>query len=174
MRTVLVSPDLRTSAALAVAADGRIDPGNLVEQAEGLIGPGSGESTTKQVIKLMGEASLRLVVIDPYVSEETVRLMAWSKPGAKLVLVSKKFSEATLQEAAHLVMAGRDLALYKSDAIHDRWFSVDGRWWHSGGSLKDLGRKWTRISEIDQPEEIDQTEQLLGSLTIPANAQALA
>jgi uncharacterized LabA/DUF88 family protein len=174
VRIIVVSPAPITAAALAVVADELVDPGDLVVRITGLIAPGGGAVTTERIIRLVQGAMRRVVVIDPYISEETVRLVAWSSPGVELVLIGAKLPQAALRESADIVSAGRSLALYRSNDVHDRWFCVDDRWWHSGGSLKDLGRKWSRISQIDEPGEIEETEELLASLTIPANLVQLA
>jgi hypothetical protein len=50
---------------------------------------------------------------------------------------------------------------------------VRGRWWHSGGSLKDLGRRVSRISEVENPKEIADMGELLTTLAIPTNAVTL-
>jgi uncharacterized LabA/DUF88 family protein len=169
IRTVVVSAPPATGAALAVAADELVDPGDLVVRIAGLIAPGGGAVTTARIITLIQAAGRRVVVIDPYISDETVRLMAWSSQEVELVLVGARLPRAAVDEAADIARAGRNLALYRSHDVHDRWFAVDDRWWHSGGSLKDLGLKWSRISQIDEPREKEQTENLLASLTIPAN-----
>lgn len=172
--SVLVSSPQGTSVALALAADERVDPFDLVDRVTGLIAPGDGEAATGAIIRWIQRASLRVAIIDPWVSEETVRLLAWSNPGVKLMLVGTRFTESAISESRDIARAGRNLALFKSTAVHDRWFSVDDHWWHSGGSLKDLGRKWTRISEIAEPGEIERTERLLESLAIQENIVRLA
>jgi hypothetical protein len=172
--TVVVSPLPATGAALAVAADELIQPGDLVGQITGLIAPGDGEVTTAGIIALIQGAGERVAVIDPWISERTIRLLAWSGRGVNLILVTRRFPASARAESADMAKAGRNLALYETSDVHDRWLAVDDRWWHSGGSLKDLGRKWTRISELHEPQEIELTEQLLVRLAIPANALTLA
>jgi len=169
VRTMVVSAAPFTAAALAVVADELVDPDDLVARIAGLIAPGGGDVTLAAIIERIQRADQRVVVIDPYISEKTVRLLAWSSPDVELVLVGARLPRAAVDEAADIVRAGRNLALYRSHDVHDRWFAVDDRWWHSGGSLKDLGRKWSRISQIDEAREKDETEDLLASLTIPAN-----
>ncbi len=43
---------------------------------------------------------------------------------------------------------------------HDRWFRVDDVWWHSGASLKDLGRRFSRISSVNEAEKADHDAML--------------
>ena len=53
--------------------------------------------------------------------------------------------------------AGVSTLSNRRQSWRDRWFSVDDRRWHSGGLPKDLGRKWTRISQIDHPGQLTET-----------------
>jgi hypothetical protein len=70
------------------------------------------------------------------------------------------------QEAGELKSAGRHVMMMKvpKDAMsHDRWFKIDDEWWHSGASLKDIGRKFSRISRVDEAES-DAHAQMVASL----------
>lgn len=173
VHTVVVSPATHTSAALALAANQLLDPGELTPQLTGLILAGGGADATAAIIGLFKRARSRVVVIDPWVSKETVRLMAWSPFGVELVLVGARLDPTSLAEVVDVLAGGRGFKLYRSNTVHDRWFSVDNRWWHSGSSLKDLGRKASRISELEHPVEIAETAALLASVAIPANIVAV-
>ena len=95
--------------------------------------------------------------------------MAFGAPHVALTLVSQHFSATLLEEAAHLLAEGGNVSLYRSGAFHDRWFAVDDQWYHSGGSLKDLGKKWVRVSRIEDIDEIEETEALLTSIATDAS-----
>jgi len=109
--TVVVSPFPSTEAALAVAADELIEPGNLAGQITGLIAPGDGEVATGRIIAQIHSAGQRVVVIDPWISDETIRLLAWSGPRVSLVLVTGPVPASARAEAAEMAKAGRNLAL---------------------------------------------------------------
>jgi hypothetical protein len=97
----------------------------------------------------------------------SARRVVRRNPATDLPQVKRK-CESPLDEAADVIAGGRSLRIYTDATVHDRWFVVDDQSWHSGGSLKDLGRKVTRISEVDE-WEIEKHELLLASLATPAN-----
>jgi hypothetical protein len=161
----VVAPAVATSAALAVTATSRLEPSQLTPSVAGLVAPGQGDDSTNAIVRLFQQAEKRIVVIDSYSSKETVRMMAFGNPGVDLILVVGKLTRDTEEEAAELVAAGGRMSLYRSKDVHDRWFAVDDKWFHSGGSLKDLGRRWTRLAKIENPTERADTEALLRHLT---------
>lgn len=130
----------------------------------GLVVPGEGSGRTALIVKLFKRAHRRTVIIDPYTSAETIRLIAFSPSSAELIIVCNQLDAEARREIADLEVAGANLSLYRSAEIHDRWFAVDETWWHSGGSLKDLGRRWTRVSRIEDPREQAETEAMLSRL----------
>jgi hypothetical protein len=168
VRAVVVSPATSTHSALALTADQLLEPMELMPGVLGLITTEDGIAITRAISHRFRGARRRVVVIDSWVSEATIRLMAWAPAGTELVLVAGRLNKASLDEAADVIAGGRSLRIYTDATVHDRWFVVDDQWWHSGGSLKDLGRKVTRISEVDE-WEIEKHELLLASLATPAN-----
>jgi hypothetical protein len=104
------------------------------------------------------------VIIDPYLDVEAIRLLAWVEEAIRLTLVSVNIPDKATKELRSLKQAGRMTRVIRNRQAHDRWFLIDGRWWHSGGSFKQLGERWTRISAIDSHDEITAHNRMLKSL----------
>jgi hypothetical protein len=161
VHSIVVSRAEHTAVALSLVADDLIDPADLRYVLEGLITPGDGDTAKRAVMSQFGRATREIVVIDPYIGSGTIRLLAWAAPDIRLVVVGTRIDEEAREEARLLRHSGRDIRLIHQATVHDRWFRVDDRWWHSGSSLKDLGRRYSRISNIDEPEEKAAHETML-------------
>jgi hypothetical protein len=164
VQTTVVSAPGRTAVGLSLAADERIDAAELWIILEGLVAPGQGASATTAVMAQFRNARHEIVVIDPYIGEGTLRLLAWARPSARLILIGQRIEPAAIAEAKSIRGAKRTISIRRHRDIHDRWFRVDGRWWHSGGSLKDLGRKYSRISAIENDRELADHDKMLADL----------
>jgi hypothetical protein len=161
VHSIVVSRAEHTAVALSLVADDLIDPADLRYVLEGLITPGDGDTAKRAVMSQFGRATREIVVIDPYIGSGAIRLLAWAAPDIRLVVVGTRIDEEAREKARLLRHSGRDIRLIHQATVHDRWFRVDDRWWHSGSSLKDLGRKYSRISNIDEPAEKAAHETML-------------
>jgi predicted HAD superfamily phosphohydrolase YqeG len=164
VRTTVVSAPGDTAVGLALTADDRIDATDFWRGIEGLIAPGEGVRAARAVMNQFSRAQDEIIAIDPYVGPSTIRLLAWTASSVKVLVIGQKIDEAACDNARQVIDAGRTLQLLRHDRIHDRWFRIDGRWWHSGGSLKDVGAKFTRISAIGDPGEVSDHERMLAEL----------
>ena len=152
---ILVSPPDHLPLDLALAADELIDMTELSYIAQGLIEPGAKTKATRAIAEQFARATDEVVIIDPYVGSGTIRLLAWVPATVEVTVIGSKIEAEATAEAATLRAHGRRLRVVKvppQAMPHDRWFRVDGVWWHSGASLKDLGRRFSRISRIDDAE----------------------
>ena len=166
-KATIVSPIDRMSGALALPGVERLTPQDLSPAVivDGLVIPGDGADKLEEIARLFKRARRRVVVLDPWTSEVTIRLMAFSESVVELVLVTGRLHPSTKIEAEAVLSAGRKLGVYQSLELHDRFFASDERWWQSGGSLKDLGKKVSRIAEIQKQSDRADLELLLGQLT---------
>lgn len=162
--TILLSPPDRVSLQLALGADELIDMTELTYVAEGLIGPGAAAKATRAVTEQFARASRDIAIIDPYVDVGTIKLLAWVSPAVDATVVGGRVSADARAEADILRAHGRRVRIVRVPASamsHDRWFRVDNAWWHSGASLKDLGRRFSRISAVDESEKDDHDAMLV-------------
>jgi hypothetical protein len=135
--------------------------------AQGLISPGDATKATRALTEQFARATREVVVIDPYVGVGTVRLLAWVPSTVDVTVIGSKVEDEASDEARTLRASGRHIRIVKvaTDAMsHDRWFRVDDAWWHSGASLKDLGRRFSRISSIDEEAERTAHDAMVAQL----------
>lgn len=66
-----------------------------------------------------------------------------------VTIISNRISPADFcVQVKKLRKEGYTISIVKSNAFHDRFLSVDNKWWHSGHSFKDLGGKDSFLSTI--------------------------
>ncbi len=169
VRTIVVAPPTRTAVRLALAADECIDATDLRVALQQLVTPGD-STAGRSLMARFTSASHEIALIDPYVGRETIRLLAWVRPSVQTVVIGTTIDSEARSDVQAMREGGRQIRLVRAGRIHDRWFRIDGSWWHSGGSLKDLGRKYSRISAIEAPSEVAAHEAMLSTLLSVAEA----
>lgn len=102
------------------------------------------------VSKLIKKAQKEIVLIDNYVDETVLTLMAKRKKGVALVIYTKSIGK-TLQLDTQKHNAQYPNLILKTFAnSHDRFLIIDQKeLYHLGASLKDLGKKWFAFSRMD-------------------------
>ncbi len=167
--TILLSPPDHVPLQLALAADELIDMTELSYVAQGLISPGAATKATRAITEQFARATREIVIIDPYVGRETIRLLTWVPSTVDVTVIGSRIEADAAVEARTLRAHGRHIRVVRVPASamsHDRWFRVDDAWWHSGASLKDLGRRFSRISKVDDAESAEHDAMLAQLLPI--------
>lgn len=160
--SVLLARPESTPIELIIAADTVVDVRMILKPIEGLISPGDAPSLAKLLSDAFMAANQEIVILDPYVGPETVRLLALAPTATRLLVVGQLIAGAR-EELRTLRAAGREISVIDNRKFHDRWFRIDGYWWHSGGSLKDIGNKFSRVSALTAKETAPH-EQMLAQL----------
>jgi NYN domain len=161
--TIVLSPPDHAPVQMALAADELIDMTELSYVAQGLISPGATTKVTRAVTEQFGRATRDIVIIDPYVDAGTIKLLVWVPSTVEVTVVGSRIAAEARAEADTLRAHGRRIRIIRVPRglmSHDRWFRVDDVWWHSGASLKDLGRRFSRISSVDDAENADHDAML--------------
>jgi hypothetical protein len=163
--TTIIAPIQKTPVSLRLEADNWFDPEELLHEIEGILKPGDNAWVIPNLVRYFNRAQRSIVIIDNYVGPETIRLVSGISPGVKLTIIGKRFLRnpeiSAVAEARTLKDAGRCIKLLKHHDIHDRWFRVDDEWWHSGASLKDLGRKYSELNPARESYKVRQREDML-------------
>jgi len=104
---------------------------------------------------LIKSAKKSLVLLDNYVDESVLLLLAKRTAGVRAKIVTRKIScQLQLDLAKHNTQYA-PVVLSQSSKFHDRFLLVDGTVYHLGASLKDLGRKLFAFSKIEaKPSDI--------------------
>jgi hypothetical protein len=101
------------------------------------------------VCDLIRSAKHRIILIDNYVDESVLLLLAKRKSRVNVQLLTKTISRQLAQDiekfnAQYPTMEAREFKL-----AHDRFLIIDDDIYHIGASLKDLGRKWFAFSKME-------------------------
>jgi hypothetical protein len=166
--TTIISPIQGTPVILKLQADNWFDPEELLHEIEGILVPGDNAWVIPNLVRYFNRAQQSIVIIDNYVGPETIRLVSGTSSGVKLTIIGERFlrnsETSAVAEASALKNAGRHIQLLKHHDVHDRWFKVDDEWWHSGASLKDLGRRYSELNPAKESYKVRQSEDMLRQL----------
>lgn len=102
------------------------------------------------VSQLVRSAKKSLVLIDNYVDENTLDLIAKKQKEVAVELYTKQPSRQLLADVALFNVQYGDLTCHSCHLSHDRFLIIDAQQlYHFGASLKDLGKRWFAFSRMD-------------------------
>lgn len=103
--------------------------------------------------KLVRKATEKVVLVDGYCDEVTLDILAQKKGGVKVIVAT---AQRVIDKALTAVAVAKfnkqnpTLAVKAVDAFHDRFLILDDKeLYHFGASLKDLGRKYCAVTQMD-------------------------
>ena len=104
------------------------------------------------ICKLIKSATSRIVLIDNYVDESVLTILDKRNPGVVATIYTQKISQQlSLDMAKHDAQyPAIDVKVFTKS--HDRFLIVDNRVYHVGASIKDLGKKWFAILEMEDQD----------------------
>ena len=100
------------------------------------------------IADLIRSASRRIILIDNYVDESVLLLLAKRKAGVGVQLLTKTISRQLAQDVAKFNAQYPAIEVKAFTLAHDRFLIVDDDIYHIGASLKDLGKKWFAFSKM--------------------------
>ena len=104
--------------------------------------------------ELIKSAKKRIVLIDNYIDESVVLMLAKRNEGVSAEIVTKQISETLTLDIERHNRQYPPINIRESPRYHDRFLIVDDTVYHIGASLKDLGKKLFAFSRM----EIDMRE----------------
>ena len=108
-----------------------------------------------KVRSLLKSANRSVTIIDGYINEEILYLLAVLSKGIKSRIITRRIIASDFDVmVSKLRKEGRGLEVYKSDTFHDRFIRIDDEWWHLGHSIKDLGSADALLSKVIEPSVI--------------------
>jgi len=113
------------------------------------------------VTDLLEGASQSIRLFDNYLSDQIFRMLLNVDKGVDIRLVSRKVpGDQFPVMLGKLRREGRKVRIYLSKDLHDRFLQIDGRVFHFGQSLKDLGTGDSLMMEITEPTLTGQRKRL--------------
>ncbi len=114
------------------------------------------------VSDIMKKAKQRIILIDNYVDENTLKLFSDKKKDVKVKIYTKNVTEKLLLAVRKFNEQHQGLEVFRFEKSHDRFLIIDKELFHFGASLKDLGKKWFAFSKLTiKPEGIFSELQAL-------------
>ena len=119
---------------------------------EGVFFSGQQYDAYRRIRDILKEAEDKIVIIDGYVDENVLDMLADKKPRVKVEILTKQVSGPLRRAAERFNRQHGNLSIRTSDAFHDRFVIIDDdEYYHFGHSLKDLGNKGCMFSRIEEP-----------------------
>lgn len=103
----------------------------------------------KFVSELIRSAQKSIILVDNYVDESTLALLAKKKPSVEVTIYSASNNQLRLDINKFNSQYGT-LSFQPFNKSHDRFLIIDDKIYHFGASLKDLGKKWFAFSKFDR------------------------
>ncbi len=108
------------------------------------------------VVDLMKSAQKEIILIDNYVSEDTLTLLSHKKSEVKVSIYTKEITQKLQLAQTKFNEQYKHLEIIKFTKSHDRFLIIDKTIYHIGASLKDLGKKWFAFSKLSDTDILEK------------------
>jgi hypothetical protein len=107
------------------------------------------------VSDLIRSARKRIILIDNYIDESVLMMLAKREEGVTADIVTRRVTEALTLDLERHNRQYSPVDVRECDRYHDRFLIIDDTVYHLGASLKDLGKKLFAFSRMEvRAEEI--------------------
>ncbi|MDR0850862.1 MAG: virulence RhuM family protein [Clostridiales Family XIII bacterium] len=103
------------------------------------------------VSKLVKSAKKRIILIDNYVDETVLGLLAKRNKAVSAQIYTSKISNAFQADVDKHNAQYATIGIWCITGVHDRFLIVDENVYHLGASVKDLGKKLFAFSKLSTP-----------------------
>jgi hypothetical protein len=107
------------------------------------------------VAGLIKSAGKEIILLDNYIDEVTLSLLAKKKKEVKLKVYTQKISETLKTDCEKFESQYGAIEMNAFNKSHDRFLILDHKTvYHIGASLKDLGKKWFAFSKLEMEAQL--------------------
>lgn len=107
------------------------------------------------ITDLIRKAKKEIKLIDNYVDERTINLFKKKENQVKVTIYTKNITKELREDVKKFNKQYENLEIKEFKDSHDRFLIIEDEVYHIGSSLKDIGKKWTAFSKLeDFGEEI--------------------
>ena len=117
--------------------------------AEGIFYDGQVFDAYTFVSDLIRLARKRVVLIDNYVDDSVLKILAKRRAGVSATIITKKISETLSVDLERHNRQYPPMEICTCNRFHDRFLIIDDTVYHFGASLKDLGKKLFAFSKME-------------------------
>lgn len=113
-----------------------------------------------RIRRLLTSAKRRITIIDNYVNEDVLYLVAILNRGIRCRIITRRPQvKDFFIMLRKLKREHRDIETYRCEMFHDRFVRIDDEWWHLGHSIKDLGSGDAMIMKISESPIVTKLQQ---------------
>jgi hypothetical protein len=121
-----------------------------LKPTEGIFYDGQIFDAWEFVSGLIKEAKQSIILIDNYIDESVLALLAKRQAGVKASIYTASITKQLKHDLARHNKQYPAIQAHAFNKAHDRFLIIDDETvYHIGASLKDLGKKWFAFSRID-------------------------
>ena len=107
------------------------------------------------IIDIIKRAKEKIVIIDNYIDDTILKMLAKKKKGVKVVILTFNKNNISKLDIQKFNKQYSTLEVSITNKFHDRFIVIDNKeLYHIGASLKDLGKKCFAISKIEDERYI--------------------
>ena len=109
------------------------------------------------IIDIIKKASKKILIIDNYVDDSVLKMLAKKKNNVEVVIFTSNKSNIQNLDIQKFNKEYPILKIAKTNKFHDRFIILDNEeMYHLGASIKDLGKKCFGINKIEDKEIIEK------------------
>ena len=109
------------------------------------------------IIDIIKKASKKILIIDNYVDDSVLKMLAKKKNNVEVVIFTSNKSNIQNLDIQKFNKEYPILKIAKTNKFHDRFIIIDNKeMYHLGASIKDLGKKCFAINRIEDIEIIEK------------------
>lgn len=124
---------------------------NEISPKQGIIFDGQIFEAHKFVSDIIRSAKHSITIIDNYIDDTVLTLLSKKGKGVKGKIITKTISKRLALDVKKYNKQFEPVTIEEKKTIHDRFIIVDNKTiYHSGASLKDLGKKVSAFSKFDK------------------------
>ncbi len=131
-----------------------------ISPKQGIIFEGQIYDAHAFVSKIIRSAKKSIIILDNYIDDSVLTLLTKRKKGVQIKIYTKSISKRLALDIEKFNEQYGKLVGEEQKNIHDRFIIIDGKEiYHSGASLKDLGKKISAFSKFNK-ENLNLLEKL--------------
>ena len=101
------------------------------------------------VVSLIKQAKHQIILIDNYVDERTFVMLSNRNEKVNISIYTARLTDSNKLAAIKYREQYADISLHILRNCHDRFLIIDENLFHVGASFKDLGKKWSAFSKMN-------------------------
>ncbi|MCI8352297.1 MAG: ORF6N domain-containing protein [Clostridia bacterium] len=113
------------------------------------------------IIDIIKRAKSKILIIDNYIDDSILKILSKKNKDVEVVILSSQNCNLNKLDISKFNKQYPTLKISYTNKFHDRFIVIDNKeLYHSGASLKDLGKKCFAISKIEDNEYIEKFNKI--------------